>query len=85
MHERPADGSSLSDRAVRLVTDPSRRVPVLIVVAYVTAALGLGVAFLGGVEDPNTDVATYGIVLLFVSFLSLFYVSVTVLHLEHGE
>lgn len=79
---RRRETSTLADRALRLVTDPGRRVPALIVVAYVAAALGLGVAFLGGVSNPNTDYATFGIVLLFVSFLSLFYVSVTILALD---
>lgn len=81
----PAEPSTLTDRVVRLVTDPSRRVPALIVVAYVAAALGLGVAFLGGIRNPNSDFATVGIVLLFVSFLCLFYVSVTVLALDQGN
>lgn len=85
MYRNPRDRSSLSDRAMRVVTDPGRRVTLLIVVAYVTAALGLGVAFLGGVEEPHTGSATFGIVLLFVSFVSLFLVSVTVLHLEQGD
>jgi hypothetical protein len=54
-------------------------------VAYLAAAMGLGVAFFGGIRNPNSDIATYGIVLLFVSFASLFYVSVTVLSLGRLE
>ena len=84
MYPRPADAPSWSDRAVRLVTDPSRRVPFLIVVAYVCAGLGLGVAFFGGIRNPTTDWATYGIALLFVSFVCLFYVSITVVTLDQG-
>lgn len=84
MDRFPAEPSTLTDRVVRLVTDPSRRVPALIVVAYVAAALGLGVAFFGGIRNPNSNLATVGIVLLFVSFLCLFYVSVTVLALDQG-
>jgi hypothetical protein len=57
---------------------------VLIVIAYVAAALGLGVAFFGGINHPSSDSATYGLALLFVSFVSLFYVSVTVITLEAG-
>ena len=75
---------SLLDRARGLVTDQGHRVTVFTVVAYLAAALGLGVAFLGGIDDPNSALATVGIVLLFVSFASLFYVSVTVLSLEQG-
>ncbi|MFB6360546.1 MAG: hypothetical protein ABEH59_04420 [Halobacteriales archaeon] len=54
-------------------------------VAYLAAALGLGVAFFGGIRNPNSDIATYGIVLLFISFASLFYVSVTVLSLGRPD
>lgn len=85
MYPASTEPTTWSERAIRLVTDPSRRVSVLIAVSYVAAALGLGVAFLGGINNPNSDLATLGIVLLFVSFASLFYVSVTVLTLEHGD
>lgn len=85
MHPRPHEPTSWSDRAIRLFTDPGRRIPLLILVAYVAAGLGLGVAFFGGVGNPTSDYATLGIVLLFVSFACLFYVSVTVLSLEHGS
>ena len=85
MEPQPAEPTTLTDRLLRLVTDPSRRVPALIVLAYVAAALGLGVAFFGGVRDPNSDFATVGIVFLSVSFVCLFYVSVTVLSLEQGD
>lgn len=84
MYPRQPDLTSWSDRAIRLLTDPSRRVAVLILVAYVAAALGLGVAFFGGIRNPTTDYATYGIALLFVSFVCLFYVSITVVSLEQG-
>lgn len=80
---RPAPGS-LYARAVRLLYDPGGRVMVLTLVAYVAAALGLGVAFFGGINNPSSDYATYGIVLLFVSFVSLFYVSLTVVNLVEG-
>lgn len=85
MVERPPEPMSWSDRVLRVLTDPGRRVPVLIVVAYVAATLGVGVAFFGGINNPTSDLATVGILLLFVSFASLFYVSVTVLNLEHGQ
>lgn len=85
MYPRTGEPSSWGDRAIRLVTDPSRRVGLLIAIAYVAAALGLGVAFLGGVRNPNSDIATLGIVLLFVSFACLFYVSVTVLSLDQFD
>ena len=84
MHPRAPETSSWTNRAIRLVTDPSRRVAFLIVVAYVAAALGLGVAFFGGIRNPTSDYATYGIALLFLSFVCLFYVSVTVLSLDQG-
>lgn len=84
-YPRSSEPRSWSERALHLLTDPVRRVTVLIVIAYAAAALGLGVAFFGGIDNPNSDFATLGIVLLFVSFASLFYVSVTVLNLEHGD
>lgn len=79
-----ADPATLYDRAVRLLADPGGRVMVMTVVAYVAAALGLGVAFFGGINHPSSDFATYGIVLLFVSFVTLFYVSLTVITLDEG-
>lgn len=82
MYPRPGEPSSWVDRAIRLVTDPSRRVGLLIAIAYVAAALGLGVAFFGGIRNATSDIAAVGIVLLFVSFACLFYVSVTVLSLD---
>lgn len=85
MYPRTGEPSSWADRAMRLVTDPSRRVGLLIAIAYVAAALGLGVAFLGGIRNPNSDIATLGIVLLFVSFVCLFSVSVTVLSLDQVD
>lgn len=85
MYPSPTEPNSWSDRALRLITDPSRRVGLLITIAYVSAALGLGVAFFGGIDDPNSNFATLGIVLLFLSFASLFYVSVTVLSLEQAD
>lgn len=85
MYPYPAEPTSWVDRAVRLVTDPSRRVGLLITIAYASAALGLGVAFFGGINNPNSNLATLGIILLFVSFASLFYVSVTVLSLEQAD
>lgn len=85
MYPPPGDASSWFDRALRLVTDPRRRVATLVVVAYVAAVLGLGVAFFGGINNPTSDFALLGIVLLFVSFASLFYVSVTVITLEQGS
>lgn len=79
-----ADPTWLYDRAVRLLSDPGGRVMVLTVVAYIAAALGLGVAFFGGINHPSSEYATYGIVLLFVSFVTLFYVSLTVINLAEG-
>lgn len=84
MYTRGTDPGSLYDRAVRLLSDPGGRVMILTVVAYVAAALGLGVAFFGGINHPSSEFATYGIVLLFVSFVTLFYVSLTVINLAEG-
>ena len=84
MYSRRPEPGSLYARAVRLLADPGGRVMVLTIVAYVAAALGLGVAFFGGINHPSSDFATYGIVLLFVSFVSLFYVSLTVINLLEG-
>lgn len=85
MYPAHTEPTSWTDRVLQLITDPSRRVGLLITIAYASAALGLGVAFFGGINDPNSHFATLGIVLLFVSFASLFYVSVTVLSLEQAD
>lgn len=85
MHSAQSESGSWTARARRLVTDPSGRILLLTGVAYLAAALGLGVAFFGGIRNPNSDIATYGIVLLFISFASLFYVSVTVLSLGRPD
>lgn len=85
MYRTPTEPTSWTDRAIRLLTDPRRRVAVLILVAYLAAGLGLGVAFFSGINNPNSDVATVGIILLFVSFAILFYVSVTVLALDQAD
>lgn len=85
MFPQRSEPDTWSDRAIRIVTDPSRRVVLLIGVAYGAAALGLGVAFFGGIRHPTSDVATLGLVLLFVSFACLFYVSVTVLSLGQPD
>jgi len=85
VYSAPSEPGSWTERARRLVTEPSGRIILLTGVAYLAAAMGLGVAFFGGIRNPNSDIATYGIVLLFVSFASLFYVSVTVLSLGRLE
>lgn len=73
------DPHSITERIVRILVSRSGFLSTLMVVAYVAGLLGLGVAFVGGLDQPSSDLATVGILLLFVSFACLFYVSVTLL------
>ena len=68
---------ALWDRLVRLVTSPGRWLPLVALVAYVAAGVGVALGFLGGFEDPMSTDASYGIALLAGAFVLLFYVSVS--------
>ena len=81
MGSRPGDRPL--GRFVRLALDRSKRLSVLIAVGYVAAVAGLAVGFVGA-DRPQGDVAAAGIVLLFLSFASLFYVSISIVSLGDG-
>jgi len=53
----------------------------LVVTAYVTAVVGLGLSLLGG----TTDGRTVGIALMFVSFASLFVASLRIVETVGSE
>ena len=79
----PGPGTALSDRLARLVFDRGRRLSLLIVVGYAAALVGVGIAFLG-LDRPGGDVVAVGIALLFLAFVALFVVSVSLASLDRG-
>lgn len=79
----PGPGTTLYDRLVRLAFDRGRRLSLLIVVGYVAALLGVAIAFLG-LDRPGGDVVAVGLALLFLAFVALFVVSVSLASLDQG-
>lgn len=71
------DSARSTARHVRLLLDPTSRISLLVVLSYVTAGIGVWIGFSGGFDDPLASRAGVGIAMLAVSFLLLFYVSVT--------
>lgn len=69
------------DSLVDVLIRPSRRISFLILVAYVSAFLGLALSFIGDVGRPSSAYTTAGIALMALSFVSLLVVSLTVLDL----
>lgn len=65
-----------------LLFDRSRRLSVLIVIAYLSGIGGLSISLLG--TPAQGDYRVVGIALMAVSFLSLFLVSVSILELTEG-
>ena len=70
--------AAIDDLAAALA-DPSRRIAVLAVAGYATAAAGLALSFIGDPTDPDALYGVAGIALMACSFLCLFVASVTVL------
>lgn len=75
-------GDSLLDRAARLLFDRSKRISVLIAVSYLAATAGLAITLVGGFDGPTGDAIAVGLVLLFVSFATLFYVSISLVAIQ---
>lgn len=82
MVHRPRIGqTSPRERLIRELTDPARRISLLIVVAYVSAIVGLALSIFGNAGDTVAVYSTAGIALMGLSFVSLFVVSVLILDL----
>lgn len=74
---------SVTTRLLRLLLDPTSRVSLLVLLSYAAAVLGILVGvFGGGFEQPETTAAAAGIALLGLSFVLMFYVSVTLASLD---
>lgn len=71
-------------RHVRILLDPTSRLTVMILLSYVTAGIGVWIGFTGGFDRPTASRAGFGIAMLAVSFLLLFYVSVTLVSFRGG-
>jgi len=69
---------------VRLARSPGRWLPLVALVAYVAAAAGIAMGFLGAFDDPTSAGAGYGVALLAGAFVLLFYVSVSLSSYEGG-
>ena len=80
----PPDTQALRERIVRTLISRSGRLTVLIALGYLAGGLGVAVAFLGGIDEPTSDFAALGILLLFLSFACMFYVSVTMIDIGAG-
>lgn len=74
----------LPDRLTGLFGGRFRRFATLAVLTYVAALAGLAVTFVEGTTHPTSDLSAVGVVLLFASFLGLFYLSVTLLSVGEG-
>lgn len=78
------DSTPLLDRAVDLLLNRSRRIPLLIAVAYVSGLSGIGVS-LAGAGDPNSSLTAVGIVLMGIAFVCLFVVSITFVRISDPD
>lgn len=63
-------------RWMELVVSRSTRIPVLLAVAYLSGFVGVALSVFGG-GDPASELTTYGIALMSVSFVCMFVVSIT--------
>lgn len=81
----PTGASSVVDVLVRVLVDRSRRISALIVIAYVSGIGGLALSFFGDISDPSTGLTTAGIVLMSISFVSLFVLSITMVELAPDD
>lgn len=82
MVHRPRIGQySPRERLIRELTDRSRRISLLIMVAYVSAIAGLALSIFGNAGDTIGMYSTAGIALMGTSFVALFVVSVLILDL----
>jgi hypothetical protein len=71
-------GLGVTDRVIDVLVSPSRHAPTMIASAYLLAIVGLGLTL---VVDPYGEgtLSMVGLVCMVVSFLVLFYTSLTVL------
>lgn len=77
-------GSAPTNRIVQFFLNPMRRFQGLVVLAYATGVVGLAVTLLTGPIETSDRQFTVGLVLMFTSFVILFYLSVTILE-THGH
>ena len=70
------------DRVVDVLVSPARHAPAMIGVAYLLAVVGLGLTLVTG-ADGETFLSLAGLCCMVVSFLVLFYTSLTIL--DGGE
>lgn len=70
--------------ALSVAADPGKRISALVVVAYAAGASGLVLSLFGNPADPRSSVGVAGIVLMGLSFLCMFVLSVTVLNVTDG-
>lgn len=76
---------SLTARLLSVVTHRTHRITILILFSYVTAVIGLALVFLIDFEVSEGIMLPLGVALLFLSFVTLFYVSVTITNIGEGS
>lgn len=76
-----AERASLVDRIVTRLVDPSKRISVLILIAYASGISGVVLSVFGDAADPTAPYSAIGIGLMGISFVSLFVVSAVILDL----
>lgn len=81
MRGRSPTRTSVVDAFVGILVDRSRRISALILIAYISGIGGLALSFVGDISDPATDLTTAGIVLMLISFVSLFVLSLIMVEL----
>lgn len=73
------------DRVVRFFLNPMRRFRGLVILAYASGIAGLSMTLLFGPFSTTSSRMTVGLALMFVSFVILFYLSITVVETHGGR
>lgn len=79
----PPAGPSPARWLVGVLTNPGKRVDLLLAFTYVSGLVGLALAFLGAGDTGRLTVV--GVALMFAAFVSMFFASVTLLDSRSSE
>lgn len=70
----------VGNRVLDILVHPSRHMGVIVGIAYLAALAGLIVSLWSGIDGAGSGFPVVGLVLLFASFVLLFYCSLLILH-----